>query len=241
MNERITVAIVIPCFNECKRLKVTELRKFIALHPEILFIFVNDGSSDNTIESLGKIVLGNSSKIINLPTNQGKAEAVRQGMLEAVKFNCICGFWDADLATPLSEIPLMTAVLQKNSFACVVGSRWQHLGNCCIKRNWFRHIISRVLATFISLYLKLPIYDSQCGAKLFSAEAAQIVFKEPFITRWLFDVEIIRRLQQQYGMLTPQVCEFPLNQWVEAEGSKLSLLRILCDFIKLAGFLHGNQ
>ena len=232
--ERETVAvIVVPCYNEENRLKTDEFRNFIFANQQICFIFVNDGSSDHTEEVLKKTVLGTSSRIVNLPRNKGKAEAVYRGMLEAVKFNCICGFWDADLATPLSEIPFMIDQLQKSNYQCVIGSRWLHLGSSHIKRSFFRHIISRLGATVISHHLDLPIYDSQCGAKIFSAEAVRIVFQAPFVTKWLFDVEIVKRLQRKYGHKTPALLEYPISCWEEKNGSKISFFQVLIDFFIL--------
>jgi glycosyltransferase involved in cell wall biosynthesis len=233
MPSFISATIVIPCFNEERRLKVHDFRDFITSCPEIKFIFVDDGSSDNTFEVLNRIVAGSSSKIVRLERNGGKAEAVRRGMIEAVKSDGICGFWDADLATPLNEILLMIAKLQTEDFHCVIGSRWLHLGDTYIKRGCFRHITGRFFATCISFYLDLPVYDSQCGAKLFSAEAAKIVFQSPFATRWLFDVEIIKRLQQYYGKKTPGVLEFPVSHWEDTAGSQISVWQVMNDLLKL--------
>lgn len=233
MSLSIVATVVVPCFNEGKRLKVLDFRDFIQAHPEIHFIFVNDGSSDHTAELLKTIVAGSSAEIVTLERNAGKAEAVRRGMLEAIKKGSICGFWDADLATPLSEILLMLPLLSHSDFECIAGSRWLHLGNNYIKRSCFRHIAGRILATCISLYLDLPVYDSQCGAKLFSAEAARIVFGSPFITRWLFDVEIIKRLQRYYGAKTPRVLEYPVGRWEEIGNSKISICHVINDLFKL--------
>ena len=233
MSLNIAATIVVPCFNEGKRLQVSTFRNFIKQHPEIHFIFVDDGSSDNTVEVLESIVAGNSSQILTMERNIGKAEAIRKGMAEAVKNGSVCGFWDADLATPLSEILLMLPLLHASDFQCIAGSRWLHLGNSCIKRRWFRHIAGRILATCISFYLDLPVYDSQCGAKLFSAEAAEIVFKSPFITRWLSDVEIIKRLQHCYGTKTPRMLEYPVSHWEEISDSKISVWHVINDFFKL--------
>ena len=233
MDDADKAVVVIPCFNEARRLKTQEFKRFSALHPHITFIFVNDGSTDATSRILAEMADGDHFRVLVLERNVGKAEAVRQGISEALKAGCVCGFWDADLSTSLNEIPVMMESLQSGGFHCVVGSRWMHLGNCCIKRRFFRHFIGRIFATCVSLKLKLPVYDTQCGAKLFSREAAEIAFASPFVTRWFFDVEIIRRLQLFYGEDPHMLLEHSVSSWSDVSGSKVSYCRAFVDFIKL--------
>ena len=233
MDNAERAMIVVPCFNEAGRLKTQEFRRFFALHPGISFIFVNDGSSDGTSQVLAELCGDGPSRVLELPRNVGKAEAVRRGMTEALQADCVCGFWDADLSTPLSEIPVMLELLRSGEFRCVVGSRWLHLGDCRIKRRFFRHFIGRIFATCVSLKLKLPVYDTQCGAKLFTREAAAAAFAAPFVTRWFFDVEIVGRLQRLYGAETPRLLEHPVSSWIDAPGSKVSYCRAFVDFIRL--------
>ena len=224
--------VVIPCSNEERRLKTREFAEFSALHPDISIIFVNDGSTDGTSRILAEICAAGPLRALELDRNVGKAEAVRRGMLEALKSGGVCGFWDADLSTSLDELPGMLEALRRGNFRCVVGSRWLHLGDCRIKRRFFRHFIGRIFATCVSLKLDLPVYDTQCGAKLFTPEAAAAAFASPFVTRWFFDVEILMRLQRFYGTATPPVLEHPVS-WIDSPGSKVSYCRALVDFLKL--------
>src|SRR5512134_648708 len=98
-------AIVVPCYNEEKRLRAAEFISFASREKSVSFIFVNDGSTDGTSSVLKKLVEANPAQfaIVELAHNSGKAEAVRTGFLKAAteRFDYI-GFWDADLATPLS-------------------------------------------------------------------------------------------------------------------------------------------
>ena len=233
MGDADRAVVVIPCFNEARRLKMPEFVRFSELHPNISFIFVNDGSTDATSRILAEVCDSDRLRALELERNVGKAEAVRRGMAEALKAGGVCGFWDADLSTPLSEIPVMLESLRSGGFKCVVGSRWLHLGNCRIKRRFFRHLIGRIFATCVSLKLKLPVYDTQCGAKLFTCEAAGAAFSAPFVTRWFFDVEIIRRLQRFYGEDPRLLLEHSVSSWIDADGSKVSYLRAFFDFIRL--------
>lgn len=231
-DDTVEAVIVVPCFNEERRLKTREFAEFSALHPNISFIFVNDGSTDGTSRLLTEMCAGDPLRALELKCNVGKAEAVRRGMLEALKSGCACGFLDADLSTPLNELPGMLEVLGRGDFQCVIGSRWLHLGNCRIKRRFFRHFIGRIFATCVSMKLDLPVYDTQCGAKLFTHEAAVAAFASPFVTRWFFDVEILMRLQRFYRADPPPVLEYPVN-WIDSPGSKVSYCRALVDFLKL--------
>ena len=226
--------IVVPCRNEAARLRTEEFRRFGELHPEISLVFVDDGSTDDTAEVLESLASSAGNiRVLKLERNRGKAEAVRQGMLTVLPSACDCGFWDADLSTPLDEIPPMLELLRSGNFACVAGSRWLHLGECRIERRFFRHFIGRIFATCVSLKLKLPVYDTQCGAKVFTAQAAETAFREPFATRWFFDVEIFMRLQKARTQADPGVLEYPVRCWIDAPGSKVSYLRAFIDFIKL--------
>ena len=147
--------IVIPCFNEEKRLAVLQFRKYASSHPNHQFLFVNDGSNDRTTLILDDLKASDPEAfdVLHLPQNQGKAEAVRQGMLQAMQANVeYAGFWDADLATPLEMIPNFAAQLdQTPQLAMVIGARVKLLGRQ-IERQQLRHYLGRIFATAASLY-----------------------------------------------------------------------------------------
>ncbi len=176
------------------------------------FLFVNDGSRDRTAEVIGKRV-GKRIALLDLPRNMGKAEAVRAGMLHALRTPPMSGipwfgYWDADLATPLSEVQafLRFCHLGEEKVDSIWGSRVYRLGSS-IERSYLRHLAGRLFATAAGFLLRLPSYDSQCGAKLFRLEIVGAAFSEPFITRWLFDVELLMRLRNF------TIVEYPLRQW----------------------------
>ncbi len=100
--------VVVPCFNEANRIDTRQFQEFAAGCQSIRFLFVNDGSTDGTLGVLERLhaVAQDRFRFVHLSRNSGKAEAVRHGMLTALRERPqYVGFWDADLATPLDEIP----------------------------------------------------------------------------------------------------------------------------------------
>ena len=228
--------IVVPCYNEADRLDVAAFLEFVRENPSYTFLFVNDGSLDGTADLLRETCGRDPDRLRlkNLDRNRGKAEAVRQGMLEGFKAGyTYVGFWDADLSTPLSEIPGFTQLLdERPTCAMVMGARVKLLGRD-IRRHTWRHYLGRVFATVASRVLALPVYDTQCGAKLFRAtKEVESLFAEPFLARWIFDVEILARLLANHRrsgrhLDTDTVVEIPLMSWIDVPGSKLKSLDFL--------------
>ena len=223
------VVLVVPCYNEAARLDVAAFRDHDAGSRRLAFCFVNDGSHDRTLEVLQGLCreMPGRAVVLDLQQNRGKAEAVRQGMLAALGWGAtIVGFWDADLATPLAELPRFCEVLdEKPEVEVVIGSRVRLLGRR-IERSALRHYLGRVFATGASLTLGLPVYDTQCGAKLLRATPiARELFATPFLTRWVFDVELLARYERLVSGQEPpverRIYELPLVQWTDVAGSKV--------------------
>ncbi len=221
------VTIVVPCFNEAQRLNVVVLREFARENAAITFLLVNDGSTDATGEVLEQLHRGDpdSFSVCDLPVNAGKAEAVRQGLLRAFREGPeYVGYWDADLATPLESILTFHAVLDSRpDIDMVFGARVCLLGRS-VERRPLRHYLGRMFATAASAALGVGFYDTQCGAKLFrvSPELAS-AFETPFLTCWIFDVEMIARLIfARRGSGRPRidqaVYEYPLHIWRDVAG-----------------------
>jgi glycosyltransferase involved in cell wall biosynthesis len=225
----VKLTIVVPCYNESKRIRVDEIIEFIA-ESDVNIIFVDDGSTDNTLARLTGIKdkAPNNIMVVSNPKNIGKGNAVRAGVLLALqdKSCAYMGYFDADLSTPLHEALRMMRIAIAENKGFIVGSRVALFGYN-IKRNPIRHYLGRVVATMISLYLDVQIYDTQCGAKVFARDIADRVFERAFLSRWLFDVEILRRIQIDKGGLDQIVKEVPLKVWVEKGESKLGLLDLI--------------
>tara|TARA_B100001167_G_scaffold172_1_gene112 strand:- start:51 stop:824 length:774 start_codon:yes stop_codon:yes gene_type:complete len=232
-HNQFDIGIVVPCYNEMNRIQLSEFSQFLISNDFIFFCFVNDGSTDGTQKILADFVNLNPerSQLINLSKNQGKAEAVRQGintLLKSSKFQLV-GYWDADLAAPLTEIRgFIHKFKSNNELKAVCGSRILRLGSS-IRRSVFRHYFGRIFATVVSNMLKIPVYDTQCGAKIFLAEFAEYIFSEKFLSRWFFDVELFARSIEHIGRQNTihGVFELPLSQWHDQGQSKVTWANVL--------------
>ncbi|RLB51940.1 MAG: glycosyltransferase family 2 protein [Deltaproteobacteria bacterium] len=220
--------LVVPCHNEAERLDADAYLQ-AAGDGGPRFLFVDDGSTDATAEVLVALQRRNPGRIevLRLEKNQGKAEAVRRGMLLAIERGArLVGFWDADLATPLEALGPMVDILDADERVDIVlGSRVRLLGRA-VERRWQRHVAGRLFATLASWTLSVPVYDTQCGAKLFRVnERTEATLAEPFHSRWVFDVEILARYARELGFsaadLGGRIVELPLERWHDVDGSKV--------------------
>jgi len=221
--------VIIPCYNEASRLPLAVYRLFLAQNETTHLVFSNDGSTDNTLAVLDTLAQEFPTKttIYNLEKNAGKAQAVREAVTHCFgNFNNFktIGYLDADLSTSLEEYVSIAENI-KNEVVCAFGSRILKIDNH-IDRKKYRFLIGRAIATMISKQLGVSIYDSQCGCKVFSSEIAQELFKEQFISKWLFDVEIFHRLIAMYTHKEMKnVCrEIPLKSWIDVDDSRVSML-----------------
>ena len=237
--------IVVPCFNEEKRLQTERFAHFAQSMPQTHLLFVNDGSTDGTLAILQDLKAKHPGNIdvLNQPRNTGKAEAVRHGLLHGLaQTNAVyVGFWDADLATPLDAILNMEQILDENAHVQMVfGARIRLLGRS-IHRKAARHYLGRIFASAVSTMLRLPIYDTQCGAKLFRITPdLHKLFDQPFISKWIFDVEILARFLRLHrknpGYAAGAIYELPLNSWEDVAGSRLKssdFLRASLDLVHI--------
>lgn len=223
--------VIIPCYNEAARLNPSALLEALEGMPGLGFVLVDDGSRDATLQVLNDLHRQAPERIIvlGLSHNSGKAEAVRRGVLHAAAWGAtLIGYWDADLATPLAYIERFAGVLDANEQTLLaLGARVRMLGRR-IERDAVRHYIGRCFATFAGIALGLPVYDTQCGAKLFKVTPPLLsAFEKPFTLRWSFDVELLSRLlKRQHDVgdidVLRQCVEVPLEEWFDAPGSKVT-------------------
>jgi dolichyl-phosphate beta-glucosyltransferase len=233
--------IVIPCYNEAERLLSAEFRAFVDDKTNFSILFVNDGSTDNTRVVLEKLCENNHKiNCFSLPKNQGKAEAVRTGALIALRNPEISyvAYLDADLAIPLDEFNrLFEITIADSNYEFTYLAKIPRK-DAEVKQPFKRFFIGRVLAFMNRLSLQLPIYDTQCGCKLMTREIAQVVFNTPFISAWLFDIEIFWRILNQHNQayFAKHTLEVPLNKLIERGPSSISgkaLFKLPLEFLKI--------
>lgn len=223
----VHLVLVVPCYNEAHRLPLGELRSFRLEGARVEICLVNDGSTDGTLAVLESLAAEAPDRffVLDIERNVGKSEAVRRGLVAAFERGPdLAGFWDADLATPLSEVPGFLEVFARRPEVEMVFAARVRLMGRSISRNEVRHYIGRVGATLISWSLGLAIYDTQCGAKIFRvSDALREIFATPFLSRWIFDVEIIARFLRQRGRdgAARAIYELPVRVWHDVKGSKV--------------------
>jgi dolichyl-phosphate beta-glucosyltransferase len=240
--------VVIPCFNEERRLDVAQ---FASLAIRIRLLFVNDGSTDGTLQVLAKLSsLSDAIEVLDLKRNVGKAEAVRRGLLHGVRSGAsIVGYYDADLATSPEELLALVAVLdERPQVTFVMASRVALLGRS-IERSVFRHYLGRIFATTAALVLRLRVYDTQCGAKVFRVTPEVVeAISRPFRSSWSFDVELIGRLLRGSAGVAPlprtAFEEVPLREWHDVSGSTIGVIgmaRALLELLALGVSLNLDR
>lgn len=218
--------IVVPCYNEERRLDVERFAE-LARSGRVRLLFVDDGSTDGTAAVLERLRSAAPVDVLRLGVNVGKAEAVRRGLTEGTNLDhSLLGYYDADLATPPSELLRLVDLLDSRAdLEFVLAARVALLGRR-IQRHAWRHYLGRVFATFASLLLDIPVYDTQCGAKVFrSSPSVREALATPFRSSWVFDVELIGRLLRGTETAPPVPLsafeEMPLREWRDVPGSRL--------------------
>jgi len=237
-------ALIVPCYNEARRLDPAAVLRVAAAAPYPTLWLVDDGSTDGTAEVLERIRTADPARVrvLRLARNGGKAEAVRAGLLAALAERpALVGYFDADLSTPPGELTRLLQIAAASPAKVVLASRVRLLGRV-IERRAHRHYLGRIFATAASLALRLPVYDTQCGAKVFRAgpELARAV-ERPFRGRWIFDVELLARLLQGDDRVAPvreeELVEVPVLEWRDVGGSKLRPTAMLRSGLQILALL----
>ncbi len=244
-------ALVVPCYNEEARLDRDAMLALCDARPDLQIAFVDDGSTDGTLQKLRLIAERRPSQVdvLTLPSNAGKAEAVRRGLLAAlVGSREVVGYFDADLSTPVPEILCLLSVMEDRGVAVAMGSRVARLGSD-IRRSATRHYLGRTFASLASLILRVPVYDTQCGAKLFRrSPSLAAALETPFLSTWAFDVELLGRLLIGTPAAAPipaeDFLEVPLGCWHDVPGSKLrpaAMIGTLKDLVMIRADLQRRR
>ena len=216
-------SVVIPCFNEAARIGATlrvTLDYLTANAPESELIVVNDGSTDGT-GTIAREILAETNvatRLLENFPNRGKGAAVRSGLLAARE--PIGLFSDADLSTPLTEMPKLIDPIANGEIDIAVGSRALDRSLIGIHQPWRREQGGRVFNVLVRVATGLPFWDTQCGFKAFRLEVCRPILEAARVEGFAFDVELLL-LARRAGL---RIREIPVR-WNHAQGSKVSFLR----------------
>lgn len=120
--------------------------------------------------------------------------AVKRGVMAAR--GDLLLFLDCDLATHPSEVRAFIPEIRKGKADIGIGSRRASGSRIVVSQPWYRVALGRVFNVWIRLYLHLPYKDTQCGFKVFTREAAQLIFPDLLTSGWTFDAEILVRARR---------------------------------------------
>jgi dolichyl-phosphate beta-glucosyltransferase len=198
---------------------------------------IDDGSPDKTAEVVSRMAaMIRNLKLVSLLENVGKGGAVRHGMLMAKGQMRL--FTDADNSTPLDQFEKMIPYF-KEGYAVVIGSRAVSGAKLDPPEPFYRQVIGKGLNLVVQALLLPGIWDTQCGFKAFTAEAAEKVFKESRIPGWGFDVETLA-LADHMGF---KIKEMPVR-WVDDARSHVRFsagLQFLRDIIRIRWWLWRGE
>jgi dolichyl-phosphate beta-glucosyltransferase len=228
-------SVAIPCYNEAARIGAT-VRSTIdylsAESPDAELIVVNDGSTDAT-PAIVRDALAHAkiqTRLLENFPNRGKGAAVRSGLLAATK--PIGLFFDADLSTPLTEIPKLIDPIARGEVDVAFGSRALDRQLIGIHQPWRREQAGRVFNLIVRLATGMPFWDTQCGFKAFRLDVCRPILEKAQTIGFAFDVELLF-LAYRAGLMLREI----LVRWNHAEGSKIRVihdsLRMLREVIAL--------
>jgi len=219
-SSNVDISIVIPAFNEAKRLP--PFLENVIKHCEsskLLYeiVVVDDGSEDETFD----IARTYKSRFLRLTVvrnrvNRGKGYAVKKGLFRSAGRVCI--FLDADGSVHPREIEKNLHYISNEGYDIFIGSRAIYNESQILKVKWYRKLISTVFNFFVHIFLFKNIQDAQCGFKMFKKEIIRPIFAKSHLRGFGFDVEILY-LAYRMGY---KVREGPVS-WHYVSGSKINL------------------
>lgn len=227
---RIKLSIIVPVYNESKRLKKVFLRldRFFAKEKcDVEYIFVDDGSSDNTLDILWEIKRGRTDiKILANDNNKGKGYSIKAGVKVASSEYVL--FMDADLSTSLSAFHRFRPYM--GTCDIIIGSRWCRDANIRIPQPWQRRFMGRVFYAIVNGFFLKGITDTNCGFKCYKKVVAQDIFSKQIVSGWGFDVELLYIAQKR----NYSIKEVPVA-WAHGRDSRVALFRVpITTLIELA-------
>jgi dolichyl-phosphate beta-glucosyltransferase len=215
-----SLSIVIPAYNEEQRIIRTldAAVEHLAPRSDWEILVVDDGSRDGTIQVVRAFAEKNPRvRLLELGNNRGKGAAVRAGMLQAKHLRVL--FMDADLATPMNQLELLEAELERGADVAI-GSRGAPESQVRRSQGFFRENLGKTFNLIVRAVAVGGIYDTQCGFKLLTREATQKIFSQSVVDRFAFDVEMLL-IAREEGL---RIAEVPVA-WFHVPNSRVSPVR----------------
>jgi dolichyl-phosphate beta-glucosyltransferase len=227
------LSFIIPAYNEAARLGSTleQVLNYLVAQPySSEVIVVNDGSTDDTVQVIEAFFASHAAhihtRLIGYSPNRGKGYAVRQGLLAAT--GSVALFSDADLSTPITDLPKLLTPILAGEFDVVFGSRALDRNLIGVHQPWLREQSGRAFNLIMRLATGLPYSDTQCGFKAFRLDVCRPIVEGAILDRFGFDVELLY-LAHRAGL---RLREQPVH-WNDAAGSKVGFLSGLDGFREL--------
>jgi dolichyl-phosphate beta-glucosyltransferase len=216
----IYLSIIIPAYNEEKRIKNT-LEKILdylsTRNYTCEIILIDDGSTDRTSDKAREIIKGDRLVIIKNPVNMGKGYSVKNGILSSK--GEILLFSDADLSTPIEELDKILLWIEKG-YDIVIGSRALPESIIEMPQRWLRHTMGKIFNFLVQVFIINGFKDTQCGFKCFKREAAMRIFELQKLSGFAFDVEILL-IARRFGF---NIKEAPVR-WMNSPKSKVHIIK----------------
>lgn len=219
MKGEVFLSLVIPVFNEEKRIKKGITHAIIYLSKQSYtweIIIIDDGSKDKTLKLAKSLLKNYRHSIFTHPKNQGKGAAIRDGMLLA-KGNYLV-FSDIDFSTPITELPKLIHTLKNCDVA--IGVRRHPKSQVLVHQPKLRELLGQVFTLLTNVIATPGIYDVTCGFKGFQKSAAKKIFSAGKINAWAFDAENLF-LARKYGFKIVQV---PVV-WADNSATKVKMMK----------------
>jgi len=227
MSEKIHLSVVLPAYNEEKRIAETlrDLDGYLRRQKYTSeVIVISDGSSDKTVEVVRGLNISRV-RVIDNKENHGKGYVVRQAMLDARGEYRL--FMDADNSTKITELENFWLYFNEE-YDIVIGSIEVEGSSIHETAAWYRRALGRLAKLVIRLLLIWDIHDTQRGFKCFTAKSVKAIFPKQTIERWGFDMEVLKIARVQ-GF---KIKEVPV-QWSNPAGSKVTLGAYVSSFREL--------
>jgi len=238
--EKIYLSIIIPAYNEEKRIGRTllEIDSYLTQQDySYEIIVISDGAKDKTVQIVNKFTeMIKNLRIIDNKKNHGKGWVVRQGMMEAKGKYCL--FMDADNATTIDHFEKMIPFFKKG-YQVVIGSRDKKDAagaEQAVAQSFFKRQLGNFGNLLIQLMVVPGVWDTQCGFKAFTNKASKDIFERCLIDRWGFDIEVLalaKKLGHRIGMIPVNWINDPSSHvgWKGYLRTFWELLRIRWNFI----------